>query len=229
MWPASAEALVSRQLSLAELTPGPWDPPPGPLCVAGCWVAFERGQSGRGAAGDPAYAAVVALRGGRVVEERVVVGAADAPYEPGMLALRLGALAERVAGSLSVAPDVLMVDATSRDHPRRAGLALHLGAELDLPTIGVTHRPLLAEGEWPGDERGARRPLRIGREVVGCWLRTRPGTRPLAVHPGWRLDLETAVEVVLESSRWRTPEPLRLARQRARKLRAGSGESGSGG
>jgi hypothetical protein len=119
-------------------------------------------------------------------------------------------------------PDVLLVDATGRDHPRRAGLALHLGAVLDIPTIGVTHRPLVAEGGWPPDERGARSPLLLDDDLVGYWLRTRPGTRPLAVHAGWRTDVDTAVGVVLSTSRVRTPEPLRRARHRAREARAGS-------
>ena len=90
----------------------------------------------------------------------------------------------------------MLVDGTGRDHPRRAGLALHLGSVLDLPTVGVTHRPLLADGPWPADELGARSPLVLDGDVVGFWVRTRPGTRPLAVHAAWRTDPETAVEVV---------------------------------
>jgi deoxyribonuclease V len=63
-------------------------------------------------------------------------------------------------------------------------------------------------------------PLRIGESVVGCWLRTQPGVRPLAVHPGWRIDLAAAVEVVTSlTGRQRTPEPLRRARQLARRAR----------
>jgi deoxyribonuclease V len=119
-------------------------------------------------------------------------------------------------------PDVLVVDATGRDHPRRAGVALQLGAVLDLPTVGVTHRPLSAEGESPPNERGARSPLVLDGELVGYWLRTRPGTRPLAVHAGWRTDADTAVAVVLSTSRVRTPEPLRRARRGAREARAAS-------
>src|SRR5207244_4585260 len=116
---------------------------------------------------------------------------------------------------------VLLVDATGRDHPRGAGLALHLGAVLDLPTVGVTHRPLAAQGERPPDERGAHAPLVLDAETVGSWLRTRPGTRPLAVHAAWRTDPETAVDVVLQSTvAARTPEPLRLARRLAREARS---------
>jgi deoxyribonuclease V len=91
---------------------------------------------------------------------------------------------------------------------------------LNVPTIGVTHRPLVAEGEWPADGRGARSPLLLERELVGYWLRTRAGTRPLAVHAAWRTDPDTAAEVVLSTSRARTPEPLRKARRRAREARA---------
>jgi len=156
----------------------------------------------------------------QVLEQHVLRGAAGVPYVPGLLALRIGALMEQAVRALAGRPDLLLVDATGRDHPRRAGLALQLGAELGLPTVGVTHRPLLAEGAWPADRRGATSPLRIGDELVACWLRTRPGVRPLAVHPGWRVDLDTAVEVVSGVARRRTPEPLRRARQAARKARS---------
>jgi len=92
---------------------------------------------------------------------------------------------------------------------------------LDLPTIGVTHRPLVATGDVPAGARGARAPLRIGAEVVAFWLVTRAGTRPLAVHPAWRTDADTALAVVLAAAQTRTPEPLRAARRAARTARAG--------
>jgi deoxyribonuclease V len=166
----------------------------------------------------------VAWAGAAVADDVAVVeGAAGAAYEPGLLALREGPVLEAAVRALTVGPDVLLVDATGRDHPRRAGLALHLGAILDQPSAGVTHRPLLATGAWPADERGARSPLRLEGELVGFWLRTRAGTRPLAVHAGWRVDAEEAVELVLASTRRpRTPEPLRAARRAARRARAGA-------
>jgi deoxyribonuclease V len=114
-----------------------------------------------------------------------------------------------------------MVDATGHDHPRRAGLALHLGAVLDMPTIGVTHRPLLAVGDWPTGDRGARSPLLLDGVLVGFWVRTRDGRRPLAVHAGWRTDPALAVRVVLAAGHHRTPTPLREARRLARTARAG--------
>jgi deoxyribonuclease V len=124
--------------------------------------------------------------------------------------------------ALQPLPEVLLVNATGRDHPRRAGLALHLGAVLDLPTVGVTNRVLVAQGDWPDDLRGAAAPLRHGREQVGYWLRTRQGAKPVAVHAAWRTDPDTAVEVVLAGvRRHRTPEPLRRARTAARAARSG--------
>ncbi|MGZ4426643.1 MAG: endonuclease V [Nocardioidaceae bacterium] len=222
MWPTQAGTLIAYQRDLARAAPARWRPASDDLRVGGCWVCFPRGLTGPGSAGDPAWAAAVVLHGGGLVDRRVTTGRTAAAYHPGLLALRLGPLMERATRALAVPPDVLLVDATSRDHPRRAGLALHLGAELDLPTVGITHRPLLAEGAWPEDRRGATGPLRVGGTVVGCWLRTRAGVRPLAVHPGWRVDLATAVEVVMASTsrRRRTPEPLRRARQLARRARA---------
>jgi deoxyribonuclease V len=157
----------------------------------------------------------------------VVAGEAGAPYIPGLLALREGPLLEAAVRALGARMDVLLVDATGRDHPRRAGLATALGAVLDVPTVGVTHRPLVATGAWPEDRRGAAAPLRIGDETVACWLRVRPGGRPLVVHPAWRTDLDTAIAVVLgATARVRTPEPLRRARTAARRARAVSARSG---
>ncbi len=223
-WPEDEQGLVDAQHRLAAASPAPWRPGGSPR-VGGCWVAFPRGVAGPGGAGDPVWAAAVVLRDGRPVGRRVVTGTADAPYRPGLLALRVGPVMERAVRSLATGPDVLLVDATGRDHPRRGGLALHLGAVLDLPTVGVTHRPLVAEGEWPADERGATAPLRLDGEVVGCWLRTRRGTRPLAVHPGWRTDLATAAGLVEAATRrQRTPDALRAAREAARVARARAGD-----
>lgn len=203
-WPRTVDELIEVQRELAVAEPPPWRGPA--RTIGGCAI--------RGAkAGDAAWAAAVAGDA-----ESVVAGVAGAPYEPGLLALREGPLLE--AAVRAALPDVLLVDATGRDHPRRAGLALHLGAVLDLPTVGVTHRPLLAEGAWPDDVRGAWSPLLLAGEPVGAWLRTRRGVRPLAVHAAWRTDVDTAVATVLAAvGRHRTPEPLRRARRLARLAR----------
>jgi deoxyribonuclease V len=219
-WPSSAKELIATQRALGAASPAPWHPASRSR-VGGCFVCFQRGPSGPGRAGDRAWAAA-SLAG----EVAVVEGAAGSAYEAGLLALREGALLEAAVCALPERPDVLIVNATGRDHPRRAGLALHLGAVLELPMVGVTHRTLLAQGEWPPDERGAHSPVCLGDEVVGYWVRTRPGTRPLAVHAAWRTDPETALGVMLGClRRARTPEPLRLARRAARTARTEADET----
>jgi deoxyribonuclease V len=221
VWPRSEEELLDAQRALAVAGPPPWRLEEEGVAVGGCAVRFPRGAPGPGSAGDQAWAAAAVLRDGRPVGEAAVRGEAGAAYLPGLLALREGPLLQAAVEAVATRPDVLLVDATGRDHPQRAGLALHLGAVAGLPTVGVTHRPLLADGPWPADERGARVPLRLGDEEVGAWVRTRRGARPLAVHAGWRTDVEVAVTVVLAATgRHRTPEPLRRARHLARMARA---------
>lgn len=189
--------------------------PLGRYSVGACYICFTRGGLGDGAAGDRGWAAAA------VGDEAVVVeGKAPAEYEPGLLALREGELLEQAVQRLKARPEVLIVDSTGRDHPRRCGLALQLGAKLDLPTVGVTHRPLTASGEWPDDTRGATSPLRVGDEHVGYWVCTKQGARPLAVHAAWRTGPEAAVEVVLGvTGSARTPDPFRRARTAARLAR----------
>jgi deoxyribonuclease V len=221
-WPATAEELALAQDALGRAAPPSWTPPVGPLLVGGCYVCFARGVAGEGAAGDRGVAGAAVARGRRQLAAATAAGAAGAPYRPGQLALREGPLLAAAVLALPTRPDVLLVNATGRDHPRRAGLALQLGAVLDLPTVGVTDRPLLAEGAWPAGDAGATAPLELEGERVGAWLRTRPGARPVAVHAAWRTDVDTAVAVVLAATRRpaRTPEPLRRARTAARVARA---------
>jgi deoxyribonuclease V len=163
------------------------------------------------------------MEANRHVEGTATVrGEAAAAYQPGLLALREGRLLEAAVRALPGEPEVLIVNATGRDHPRRAGLALHLGAQLELPSIGVSDRPLLAEGAPPAPDRGATSPILLEDAEVARLVRTRVGARPLVVHPAWRTDLDTAVSVALAATRRaRTPEPLRRARREARRARAG--------
>jgi len=221
-WPATPEELEAVQRKLASEAPPPWRS--GSVrSVAGCFVCFPRGYGGAGVAGDPGWAAAAWVLDGKLAAVVTVGGKAGAAYEPGLLGLREGPLLESAVRALPGSPEVLIVNATGRDHPRRAGLALHMGVRLGLPTVGVTDRPLLAEGPLPLEERGAASPLSIGGELIGYWVRTRRGTRPLAVHAAWRTDPETAVAVVLATTgASRTPEPLREARKAAREMRSGS-------
>jgi deoxyribonuclease V len=221
MWPRSPAELVEAQRALAAADPPPWRPTAVTPAVGACVVCFARGGTGAGAAGDRAWAAAAVLRRRAVLADSVVSGRAGAPYAPGLLALREGRLLQAAVEALAIVPDVVLVDASGRDHPRRAGLALQLGAALGLPTVGVTHRPLVANGVWPEDARGATSALLLDGERVGAWVRTRHGARPVAVHAGWRTDVDVAVAVVLSASRrHRTPQPLRHARRIARLARA---------
>ena len=179
-------------------------------------MCFSQAEPGRGRPYDTGWAAAT-------VGPHLSVMSAVSPegYESGLLALREGPLLEAAVRGLPQPPDVLLVDATGRDHPRRAGLALQLGAVVGIPSVGLTDRPLLACGEDPEDERGAASSLSIDGEKVGYLLRTKRGTRPICVHAAWRTMPETALEIVLSvTGTMRTPEPLRAARTGARTARA---------
>lgn len=222
-WPETEAELDAEQLRIAAVaaTIPAWRQEAGrELLAAAVFVAYPLGLTGAGRRGDPAHVAAVVMRGWRMVDRVVARGQAGAPYAAGYLALRDGRLIDRALRALREAPDVVLVDATGRDHPRRAGLALHLGAVLDVPTIGVTDRPLLAAGPEPTPERGASAALHLEGELVGYRLRTRGEVRPLVVHAAWRTDPQVARDVVLRlTDRTRTPEPLRQARRLARTSR----------
>lgn len=246
-WPTTPEELEALQIRLAVAADEvpPWEPLAGrkeeaggaaaladgggreatlrELLVASAFAAFPRGEGGPGHVGQTVVAAAVLWRRGRVLEQNVVRGETGAPYVAGLLALRCGALLEAAVRGLQQRPAVVLLDATGLDHPRRAGLALHLGARLGLPSIGVTNRVLVAEFEEPGEERGASSPLRAGTELVGHAVRTRAGTRPVLAHAAWRTTPELARDLAfaLTTGRWRTPLPLRSARTLARRARAG--------
>ncbi|MDD4932301.1 MAG: endonuclease V [Methylacidiphilaceae bacterium] len=226
-WPATVEELVGLQESLDEATGEPWIPPERPLLVAGCFVCFSRGRAGAGHAGEAGWAAAALLRSGRLVSVGLARGVAGAAYEPGLLALREGLLLEEALEGLPERPDLLLVNATGRDHPRGAGLALHLGARLGLPSVGVTRNPLLAAGDLPAEPRGSLSPLFLAGSPVAYWVRTQRGKAALVAHAGWRTGAETAAELVLAlTPRYRTPEPLRQARRLAREARSAEGSDG---
>jgi len=220
-WPRSPQELIDEQRRLARKPQPSFSGQDASLAVAGCFVCFPRGYAGAGAAGDPGWAGAALIEEGQLLSTAVVSGAAGAAYEPGLLALREGSLLEAAVRALDREPEVLLVNATGRDHPRRAGLAVHLGAILSVATVGVTNRLLLARGDWPEPSRGARSPFLIEGEVAGYWTCTRSRSRPLAIHAGWGIGPEAAVDVVLSAiRRARTPQPLREARYLARQARA---------
>ncbi|TFE72063.1 endonuclease V [Methylacidiphilum caldifontis] len=221
-WPTTTDELILEQKRLATLSFSRWEKPPEPFISAGVFVCYGRNVAGAGKKGDLGWATAVALFPDGSVKVFRVSGRATFDYIPGLLALRDGPLLEKAVLGLGIRPEILFVNATSRDHPYRAGLALHLGYKLDVPTVGITRNPLIAEGSLPGIKRGDKFELRVGNETVAFWLRTQDNKAPLVVHPGYRLDGDSAIEVVLfYTEKYRTPEPLRLARKSARLYRAG--------
>ncbi|HYY44975.1 MAG TPA: endonuclease V [Actinomycetota bacterium] len=215
-WPGDEASLIAEQERLASLDVPPWWPPARRLVIGACFVCFS-GDAGA----ETGWAAAVLAEGHRLAGCAVCRAPVEHPYAPGLLALREGPLLERAVRSLPRLPDALIVNAGGRDHPRRAGLALHLGAVLEIPSAGVTDRPLMAEGPQPGVARLSAAPLKVAGETVGYRLVSRAGARPVAVHAAFRTDPESARELVVRTlRRARTPEPLRWARREARLARA---------
>ncbi|NUT51686.1 MAG: endonuclease V [Saccharothrix sp.] len=161
---------------------------------------------------DRLAAAVVVLDAGSLetVDSAVVAGVADFPYVPGLFAFReLPPLLEALE-RLTVRPDLLVCDGQGLAHPRRFGLACHLGVVTDLPSVGVAKTPM-GPFAMPGDERGAHTDLVDGAEVVGRALRTRAGVKPVFVSVGHRVDLDRACAEVLRLCVTRLPETTRRA------------------
>lgn len=164
--------------------------------------------------GDLAIAAVAVLDAATLapVEVTVAEERTSFPYIPNLFSFRelppvLAALAK-----LQTPPDLIICDGQGIAHPRRFGLACHLGVLADVPTIGCAKSRLLGAHDEPAPARGARAPLTDGNEVVGAVLRTQDGVRPLYVSIGHRVGLDTACDWVLRlSSRFRLPETTRVA------------------
>lgn len=153
-------------------------------------------------------------------EKQVEVRHVPFPYLPGFLSLREAPAILAALRKLSHFPDVVLVDGQGIAHPRRFGLACHVGILSRLPTIGVAKKQLVGKFEEPPPQRGAWSPLELEGQLVGAVLRTRTGVKPLFVSPGHLITLHEAVEIVLHcSTRYRIPEPLRMADQAARAAR----------
>jgi deoxyribonuclease V len=186
-----------------------------PRLVAGADVAYS-------AASHRMYAAVVVLRlpEFQVVDRARAVCLARFPYIPGLFTFRelppLVAAFRRV----KAAPDVVIFDGHGLAHPRRFGLACHAGVLLDRPSIGCAKSRLVGTHGPVGAARGAWVPLVDAEERVGAVVRTRAGARPVYVSVGHRVDLPSAVRIVLATTtRFRVPEPVRLAHQMTTALR----------
>ncbi|MER3403893.1 MAG: endonuclease V, partial [Chloroflexota bacterium] len=162
-----------------------------------------------------AVAVVVALPELRAVEQRAAESTVTFPYIPGLLSFREVPALAPVLAALTVVPDVILVDGQGRAHPRRFGLACHVGLLLDHPTIGCAKSLLTGRHGPLGEEVGGalgQAPVLDRNELVGAAVRTRPGVSPVYVSVGHRVTLEDAIAVVLRcTTRYRLPEPARLA------------------
>ena len=148
----------------------------------------------------------------RLVETRVAQGKLDFPYIPGLLSFREAPLTLTACQGLTVAPDLIMVDGQGIAHPRRMGLASHLGLFWDRPTIGCAKSLLCGQHKEPGEKPGSYAEVVDRGETIGAALRTKLGTKPIYVSIGHKIDLQTAIYWVLECCRgYRLPEPTRLA------------------
>jgi deoxyribonuclease V len=167
-----------------------------------------------GYSGDSALAAVVVLAfpSLEVLDYAVARRQIDFPYVPGYLSFREAPAVLDALASLRITPDLLICDGHGLAHPRRCGIASHLGVLTDLPSIGCAKSLLVGTHEPLPDVRGAWMPLHDQGEVVGAALRTRPGVRPVYVSIGHRVALETAIRFVMACvTRYRLPETTRAA------------------
>jgi deoxyribonuclease V len=180
--------------------------------------------------GNMAYATVVVLDfpGLSPVEVQGYEAPLRFPYVPGLLSFRelpsvVGAL-EKIETEV----DALVLDAQGLAHPRRMGLASHLGIFLDVPTVGCAKSPLVGSFEEPGREKGSATDLVHRGEVIGRVLRTRDGVSPVYVSVGNGIDLGSSVELVLACcTKYRLPETTRQAHTAANRLRRGEEPGGS--
>lgn len=214
-WDMDYRAAVALQRRLAEQVvlapPGSW----APRRIAGVDVSYEKH-------GDQFFAGVVVLSFPEL-EPLATASAHDRvafPYIPGLLSFRELPVLLQAFRQLPIIPDAVLVDGQGIAHPRRLGLASHLGLWLDLPTVGCAKSRLCGRHEEPGSRRGDRVPLLDGAERIGTVLTTRDRVRPLYISPGHLMDHDQAVALTLACGRgYRLPEPTRQAHLLTNRLR----------
>jgi deoxyribonuclease V len=203
-WPSTPAEAIAVQEELRGLV-DPTDTDGPPRYVAGLDVAYV---------GDRLAAAVVVLDGDTLaeVDRAVVHGETRFPYVPGLFAFREVPALLAALEQLATTPELLVCDGHGLAHPRRFGLACHLGVLTGIPAIGAAKTSFVGSHGELAQERGATAELVDGGEVVGAAVRTQDGVKPVYVSVGHRVSLETAVDRVLQlAPRYRLPETTRLA------------------
>lgn len=186
-----------------------------PKLVAGLDCALSKD-------GKKIYAAVVVLKLPELelVETVGAVRKLTFPYIPGLLSFREGPVCIAAAEKLKSRPDIFIIDGQGIAHPRRLGLAAHLGLFFDRPTIGCAKSRLIGTYEEPPVLKGTYRQLMDGKDVIGAVVRTRTNVKPVFVSVGNKCLLEEAVMIILACTvKYRLPEPTRLAHQTVGKLK----------
>ena len=171
------------------------------------------GSAGRAGEWIAAVVVVMHLATMEVIEISRAAMRAAWPYVPGLLSFREAPVVLKAFRRVRHGPDLVLCDGQGRAHPRRLGLACHIGLAIARPTVGCAKSRLIGEAARPlGRARGSRTPLVDGSERIGTVLRTRTGVKPVYVSVGHRIDLASAERWVLAAAtRYRLPEPLRLA------------------
>ena len=181
--------------------------PTGIRFVAGVDVGFPK-------QGEYTRAAVVVLRypGLEMVDQQIAIVETRFPYVPGYLSFREMPAILVAMKELQTRPDLIFCDGQGLAHPRRFGIACHLGVTLDIATIGVGKSRLLGEFEEPGNRRADYSRLMEKGQVIGRVVRTRKKVKPVFLSVGHRCDLPTAMQWLLKcTTRYKLPEPIRLA------------------
>ncbi len=166
---------------------------------------------------------VVSFPGLEVQEKKGVIDEATFPYIPGLLFFREGKAVVKTLEALENEPDLLMVDGHGLAHPRSLGIASHLGVIFNKPSIGVAKKPLSGKASPPKEKPGSKSPIIKGAQEVGFVLRTKAQCQPVYVSLGHLVDLKSSYEIVLKTvTKYRLPEPIRLAHAFSNELRSNS-------
>lgn len=142
----------------------------------------------------------------------------DYPYIPGLLAFREGPAIEKCFKKIKNIPDLIFFDGNGFMHPRRMGVASHMGILLDIPSIGCAKRKLLGDYKGSPKNRGEYKFIRDDSEIIGAAVVTRENVKPVFVSQGHKISLDLAIKYTLGVSRFRIPEPIRHAHNYLRKL-----------
>lgn len=180
-----------------------------PKLIAGLDCAFSKD-------GRKIIAAVIVLKlsGLELVETATAVRKVNFPYIPGLLSFREAPACIAVVEKLKTKPDIFIIDGQGIAHPRKLGIAAHLGLSFDKPTMGCAKSRLTGCFEDPPLEKGSYSPLKNGEEVIGAVVRTRTNVKPVFVSVGNKCLLKDAIKIILDcTTKYRLPEPTRLAHQ----------------